>query len=800
MTQCPRCESAVPDGARFCIRCGAPTDGGDDGPMPALTQADVTEVRELRRLLGGLSARLAVIEARATAAPAAITPAGTVAVETAPAGVATPALPPPVAEWPQAPTEPAAPTFAAEPPAPAVYVPSEPALADRVMGLNWFAIVGAIALVAGMGFFLKLAIDSNWIGPVGQILLGLATGAALLAAGEVTQRRYAAWAHATSGGGIATLYLSTYAAFAFYALVDAPLAFMFLSLVVALSGALALRYESMLIALMGIGGAFYTPRALGSQLDDQRVLLGYLLLVDFGILGVSTFRNWRWFTLLGLVGSYGLFGMWLAGPVAVDALFAQAGLTGVFLVFAGATTLFHVLWRRTPNMRDQALIVLNAGAYYSFSYGLLWYDYRLWFGAFTVALSLFYGMIGYGALKRREVSPRVPLFAMAIALLFLVIAVPVQLTGSWITVAWATLGVTLVGLGFLLGSGRTRLAGLAVVALAVAKLLLLDGLVQRFVPFILVDAHALTTIAVLAAIYLAAYLYARRQGANPEPAVLRCLLYLGSALTLYFLMLKVDAFFDMARLVALVTATGVYVSPSERMELLRAIALSEATLITLVWAAYAFVLLLVASVRRNLEVRLAATTVLLLATAKLLGLDLWLPLPDPSTFQPVANPTFVSAALLLLLLVYARRLARWVPGPALGLVGRAPALLLAAACVLGLLVLSAEVLRYYAAGEAMHGAVGMAAERAKHLTLTVLWALYAVGLLAAGIVARVASLRQAGVAWLAVPVGKLFVFDVFLLNEGYRVAAFVVLGVLLLCTGLAYQRYSTRIRGFLLNG
>ncbi len=51
---------------------------------------------------------------------------------------------------------------------------------------------------------------------------------------------------------------------------------------------------------------------------------------------------------------------------------------------------------------------------------------------------------------------------------------------------------------------------------------------------------------------------------------------------------------------------------------------------------------------------------------------------------------------------------------------------------------------------------------------------------------------------LAVPVVKLFVYDVFLLEQVYRVAAFVTLGALLLATGLIYQRYSTELKGLLL--
>ena len=86
---------------------------------------------------------------------------------------------------------------------------------------------------------------------------------------------------------------------------------------------------------------------------------------------------------------------------------------------------------------------------------------------------------------------------------------------------------------------------------------------------------------------------------------------------------------------------------------------------------------------------------------------------------------------------------------------------------------------------------------AMHLSLTVLWAVYSMGAISAGIVAQSSRIRLAGIGLLAIPVAKLFAFDVFLLDLPYRVVAFITLGCLLLGMGLVYQRYSHAVRGFL---
>jgi len=56
-----------------------------------------------------------------------------------------------------------------------------------------------------------------------------------------------------------------------------------------------------------------------------------------------------------------------------------------------------------------------------------------------------------------------------------------------------------------------------------------------------------------------------------------------------------------------------------------------------------------------------------------------------------------------------------------------------------------------------------------------------------------------GLVLLMVPVVKLFVVDVFELEQGYRVAAFMSLGAILVSGGFLYQRFRGAIRELLLD-
>ena len=128
----------------------------------------------------------------------------------------------------------------------------------------------------------------------------------------------------------------------------------------------------------------------------------------------------------------------------------------------------------------------------------------------------------------------------------------------------------------------------------------------------------------------------------------------------------------------------------------------------------------------------------------------------------------------------------------------APIILVVAANLLALWALSIQVVEavYFLVDENVFYYV---VDNIISLSLSGLWAAYAAVLLALGIIIRQGRwLRVGGLVLLAIPVLKLFLYDSFQLDQGYRVAAFIGLGALLVAGGFLYQRYSRAIRGFLL--
>jgi uncharacterized membrane protein len=501
---------------------------------------------------------------------------------------------------------------------PAKARPAKPREWEQIFGGNWLARIGVVALIIGAAFFLQFAFANNWLGPLARVILGIVVGLAMVGGGYYWQTKYPTLAQAITGGGVALLYLSIFAAFAIFQLLAFYPAVILLLLVSAGSTALALRHNSMALAIIGIFGAFSAPFILGAwgpgfpgarQTGAAIQLLAYVMVVDLGVIALSTFRNWRWFTLLALVSSLAAFGGWYGHfGDRVSLLVSEVGLTIIFLIFVGATTLYHLVWRRVCQEFDYALMALNAAAYFGISCGLMWGDLRAWMGGFSLVLALFYGGLAYVALRRGIETIRLSLFAVGIALVLLTVAMPIQFGDrAWTTIAWAAEVVVLMWLGLALRIAQLRWFGFGVFVIMAVRLLFFDTTIDMDTFRPILNERFLAYLAGIAASYLSAYLLWRERERVPDWATLAAtFLIAGNFFTLWLLSFEVWDYFDTRTLM-----TG------------RAIRSAQNLSLTALWAVYAVILLVIGIAKRWRKVRLGALALLAVSIAKVFVYDVW---------------------------------------------------------------------------------------------------------------------------------------------------------------------------------
>jgi hypothetical protein len=168
---------------------------------------------------------------------------------------------------------------------------------------------------------------------------------------------------------------------------------------------------------------------------------------------------------------------------------------------------------------------------------------------------------------------------------------------------------------------------------------------------------------------------------------------------------------------------------------------------------------------------------------------------DIGSFQPVLNERFLAFVVSIAATYLAACILRWnrQTFPEWGIPGST---LLIAANFFSIWILSFEVWYYFSS--ALRTATPAAREglmNAQNLSLTGVWAVYAVIGLIVGIIKRWRYVRLGALGFLAVPIIKVFVYDVFKLEMAYRIGAFIGLGLLLLVSAYLYQRYSKIIKG-----
>ena len=184
---------------------------------------------------------------------------------------------------------------------------------ERQFGAKLPVWIGGIAIALSGLFLVKYSIDHNMMTPLVRVFLGgLMGGALLYGANWVQQRPHFAngvrIAQSLAGAGIATLYVSTYAATRLYEIIPDFLGFAGMAAITATSLVLALRHGAP-IALFGLVGGFTTPALLGSENPSALTLFMYLYCVFCGLMIVIRRRNWWALSLPTIIGAW----LWVLG-------------------------------------------------------------------------------------------------------------------------------------------------------------------------------------------------------------------------------------------------------------------------------------------------------------------------------------------------------------------------------------------------------------------------------------------------------------------------------------------------------
>jgi len=316
---------------------------------------------------------------------------------------------------------------------------------EKYIGENLFGKIGILILVIGIGFFVKYAVDKDWIDETLRTGLGFSAGIVLLFIAWKLNERYRTFSSLLAGGAFAIFYVTVAMAYHYYGLFSQTAAFVILIIVTLLMIGLAILYDRRELAIIAIGGGFIAPFLVSSGSGNYMVLFTYVMILDLGMFFLSTYKKWgelpvicftlTWIILL----AYGVSsGLTYAGETKLTRLLLFS--TGFYMIFLlSAVSIVHIN-KKGLNQLLLVLLTLNNFIFLGFAFWFLQemnlkYNYK---GVFTMLVAVVNLILYFWAKRKGQNFNFLFQTLLAIALTFISITIPIQLKGTFITLCWAS--------------------------------------------------------------------------------------------------------------------------------------------------------------------------------------------------------------------------------------------------------------------------------------------------------------------------------------------------------------------------
>ena len=317
---------------------------------------------------------------------------------------------------------------------------------ERILGTNWLSKVGIVTLVLGIGFFVKYAIDQNWINEIARVGIGILTGAIIIGIAHKLKAKYHVFSSILVGGGISVFYITITLAFREYALFGQTFAFIFLILTTAFSVILSLLYDRKELAVFSLLGGFASPLMVSTGVGNYIVLFSYIFILNTGMLIVSYIKKWRILGIISFVLTLSFFWMWTLTSFK-DQFFSVALFISLFFIQFYLLALFDHYKSERKISAYQVFLILanNLSAFFAYLYVFDSYSYDIR-GLITISLAVINAVVLVILYRNNRIDRIMIYLIIAIVLSFVSLAIPIQLKGHVITLFWAAESVILLWL------------------------------------------------------------------------------------------------------------------------------------------------------------------------------------------------------------------------------------------------------------------------------------------------------------------------------------------------------------------
>jgi uncharacterized membrane protein len=396
---------------------------------------------------------------------------------------------------------------------------------EKFVGENLLSKIAIVILVLGISFFVKYAIDQNWINETARVAIGILAGMILLGFSQYLHREYKAFSSILVAGAITVFYFTIGYGFHVYQLYSQTTAFIIMVIITAFSSLLSLYYDRQELAVLSTIGGFAVPFMVSTGDGNYVVLFTYLLILNLGLLILSYFKSWDIVKMVSFAFTFIIYGAWYINNYPAISHTAHNNallfITLFYLLYLIMNVLDVVKNRPIHLGFKIAFLFINTFLTYAITMNILHEFYPNLKGLYTFGMAVINLILTYLVYKRAQDQKSVLYLLLGMTLLLATITIPIQFKGHYITIFWAAEAAIFVWLSL-----KTKQHYLLAVSLLIFGLTCIS-LVMDWTKYdngfeyaIIANSIFLTGIFVCASLYASWYLY-KDQTEKPTIFILR---------------------------------------------------------------------------------------------------------------------------------------------------------------------------------------------------------------------------------------------------------------------------------------
>jgi uncharacterized membrane protein len=320
---------------------------------------------------------------------------------------------------------------------------------EKFIGENLINKIGVLILVLGISYFVKYAIDKDWINEPARVGIGILSGTLVMGIAHKLRKNYTAFSSVIVAGAIAIFYFTIGIAFHDYHLFNQTVAFSIMVVITAYSALISLSYNRIELAVLSLIGGFAVPFMVSTGSGNYIVLFIYIIILNTGILAIAYHKKWNLVNILTYIFTVFLYGGWLADDLTSNEPHYEGAL-----LFGFAFYFIFILMNIVNNIRTKGefsnaqltVLASNTFLFYAAGMAILSNFHPEFRGLFTTLLALLNLTYAWLLYKKFGLDKKAVYLLIGLTLTFITLAIPIQFEGNYITLFWAAEAVLLLWL------------------------------------------------------------------------------------------------------------------------------------------------------------------------------------------------------------------------------------------------------------------------------------------------------------------------------------------------------------------